>query len=102
MTASSTTRSTIQSASAQVSGLVPTAFARVLAVDFDGRDHDGSHVLVHVTSRDLVRHRPLLVGAERVPHRTIQGLSRAAGPPRAESAETVPACDPHVTGDQGE
>jgi hypothetical protein len=45
----------------------------VLGIEFDVGDGDGQHLLVHVNPRDVVRHRPLLVGAESVPRRIIQG-----------------------------
>jgi hypothetical protein len=45
----------------------------VIVIDFDVRHDDGQHLLVDVNSRDLVRHRPLLGGAESVPCRISQG-----------------------------
>jgi hypothetical protein len=44
-----------------------------VTLDLDVGHRDGQHLLVHVDSRDLVRHRPLLVGAESVPRRINQG-----------------------------
>ena len=44
-----------------------------VAVDFDVGHRDGQHLLVDVYSRDPVRHRPLLLGAESVPCRINQG-----------------------------
>jgi hypothetical protein len=45
-----------------------------VTVDRDVSHRNGQHLLVHVNPRDVVRHRPLLVGAESVPRR-----SRAIG-----------------------
>ena len=44
-----------------------------VAVDLDVGHHDRQHLLVDVNSRDPVRHRPLLGGAESVPRRISQG-----------------------------
>ena len=49
------------------------AFEVEVAVDLDVGHHDRQHLLVHVDSRDPVRHRPLLAGAESVPRRISQG-----------------------------
>jgi hypothetical protein len=48
-------------------------FELEVTVDFDVGHRDGPHLLGAVYSRDPVRHRPLLVGAERVPRRINQG-----------------------------
>jgi len=48
-------------------------FEQEVTVDFDVGHRDGRHLLVDVYSRDPVRHRPLLVGAESVPRRINQG-----------------------------
>ena len=44
-----------------------------VVVDLDVGHRDGQHLLVDVYSRNPVRHRPLLVGAESVPRRISQG-----------------------------
>jgi hypothetical protein len=56
----------------------PVTFESVVALALDVGHHDRQHLLVHVNARDVVRHRPLLVGAESVPRCIIQGreLSR--------------------------
>jgi hypothetical protein len=53
-------------------------FESVVAFALDVGHDDRQHLLVHVNARDVVRHRPLLVGAESVPRCIIQGreLSR--------------------------
>ena len=60
---------------AQLDGAGPDLepFEMVVTLDLDVSHRDGQHLLVHVDSRDLVRHRPLLVGAESVPRRINQG-----------------------------
>ena len=89
ITTSSTSRSTSQSASARRSGGAGPdllAFKVVVAVDLDVGHHDGQHLLVHVNSRDSVRHRPLLAGAESVPRRISQG--RGLSPALTRGATT--------------
>src|SRR6185436_16988294 len=44
-----------------------------VTLDLDVSHRDGQHLLVHVNPGDVVRHRPLLVGAESVPRRINQG-----------------------------
>ena len=58
-----------------------------VAVDLDVGHDDRQHLLVDVNSRDPVRHRPLLVGAESVPRRISQGreLSSALSEARRRS-----------------
>ena len=76
ITTSSTSCSTSQSARrAQVDRRRPDllTFELEVAVDLDVGHRDGQHLLVDVNSRDPVRHRPLLVGAESVPRRINQG-----------------------------
>ena len=60
---------------AQVGGAGPDllTFKVVLAVDLDVGHDDRQHLLVDVNSRDPVRHRSLLRGAESVPRRISQG-----------------------------
>src|SRR4029450_13126056 len=48
-------------------------FKVVVTLDLDVSHHDGQHLLVHVNPGDVVRHRPLLVAAARVPRRINQG-----------------------------
>ena len=84
MTTSSTSRPVSQSARPRRSlGVVPDLLAVEVkgAVDLDVGHHDREHLLVHVNSRDPVRHWPLLVGAESVPSHITQGreLSPALG-----------------------
>src|SRR5262249_47261904 len=57
-----------------------------LVIDFDVDHNDGQHLLVDVDSCDLVRHRPLLGGAESVPHASI----RVAGCGRSPEDPTTP------------
>ena len=74
---------------AQLGGAGPDLqpFKVVVTFDLDVGHHDGQHLLVHVNPRDLVRHRPLLVGAESVPPHITQGreLSPALGQARRRS-----------------
>ena len=87
MTTSSTSCSTSQSAR-------PTQIGRrradllalevEVAVDLDVGHHDRQHLLVHVNSRDPVRHRSLLGRAESVPRRISQGRGLSSVPSGAQ------------------
>jgi hypothetical protein len=60
---------------AQLDGTGPDLQPFKVEVTFD-RDvshRNGQHLLVHVNPRDVIRHRPLLVGAKSVPRRINQG-----------------------------
>jgi hypothetical protein len=73
ITTSSTSCSTSQSAS-NWTGLVPTfSRSKWKSPATSTSATDGQHLLVHVNPREVVRHRPLLVGAESVPRRITQG-----------------------------
>src|SRR6185436_4126691 len=54
-----------------------------VTLDLDVSHRDGQHLLVHVNPGDVVRHRPLLVGAESVPCHINQGRELS---PRANAA----------------
>jgi hypothetical protein len=66
---------------AQLDGAGPDlqAFEVVGTLDLDVSHRDGQHLLVHVNPRDVVRHWPLLVGAESVPRRINQGRELSPG-----------------------
>ena len=90
ITTSSTSRSTSQSASARnCSGLVPTCRRSnsLLALDFDVRDHHRQHLLVHIDSRDPVRHTASPGGSGERAHVV---LLRVTGYRRSTRGPTTP------------